>query len=212
MTSLFLGIIFSKDDYWTENRCTSHRLLKEFGFGKQSTLESLLLEELKEFVEEIKFSAINGNATVEVTNQFDGIFLNVMWSMLTGERFPHGHPHLLKLHQLTLDFTSSQQLGGGAAGLFPSLIDYLPGWTGFTKYQESCVAFRTFLKVRRFVIKIYLELDLTQTPKFLVSVSSFNTKRICLQCPCRCRPAMSDIPDTRKTMSLSKCHAQFYLE
>ena len=71
-----------------------------------------------------------------------------MWSMLTGKRFPRGHPQLQKLIQLTDDFVSSQQLGGGISGLFPTLIEYFPGWTGFTKYHESCIAFQMFFKVR----------------------------------------------------------------
>ena len=74
MTSLFLGILFSKDEYWVENRRTSHKLLRDFGFGKQSTLEALLIEELKELTEEIKSNAINGKVTIEVKEQFHEIF------------------------------------------------------------------------------------------------------------------------------------------
>ena len=126
MRNEFLGIAFSRDDFWLENRRTSHKLLKRFGFGKTTTLESLLIEELGELIEEIKSSAVNGCALMEVTDQFNEVFLNIIWSTLTGKRFPHGHPQLHKLFQLTEDFMTSQQLGGGIAGLFPILIEYAP--------------------------------------------------------------------------------------
>ena len=156
MTNVFTGIALSKDAYWEETRKTTHKLLKQFGFGKQSTLESLLIEELKEFVEEIKSSAVSGSVTVEVTDQFNAMALNVMWSMVTGTRFPHGHPQLQKLLELTENFVSSQDYAGTSlAALFPILNDLAPTWVGFSKYHESCIAFQDFFKVGN-LVKIFV--------------------------------------------------------
>ena len=70
--------------------------------------------------------------------------------MLTGTRFPHGHPQLQKLLKLSDDYLTSQQIGGsGLAVLFPILLDYAPTLTGFKKYYESAIAFQQFFGVMK---------------------------------------------------------------
>jgi hypothetical protein len=141
------GLIFSRGDFWAETRRVTHRLLKDFGYGKQSTLESLILEELQDFCSELKSQSQNQNV-VEITPQFfNTIFLNVIWSLMTGTRFKHDDPEMKRILHLGHKYAESVQVGGGIGGLFPKIIELAPGWTGFTKHHESNLQMLDFAEV-----------------------------------------------------------------
>jgi hypothetical protein len=143
------GLIFSQDNYWVETRREVHKLLREFGFGKTSKLEPLLIEELEELKNDFKSKFPDGVGVVEIDKQFHCIFLNSIWSILTGKRFQHSDPQLHEFVRATAALTSSQQIGGGIIGMFPGIVEeYVPYYlSGLTKYQKSSQEMCRFFQV-----------------------------------------------------------------
>jgi len=127
--------LFSTDDYWAETRRITHSLLKQFGFGNASTLEALIIEELKVFSEELKSKMQNGVAIVEISDQLQPVYMNSIWSLVTGVRYEHNDPELLRILELNSAYLESGQQGGGIAGLFPQVLYWFPNWSGYTKIR-----------------------------------------------------------------------------
>jgi hypothetical protein len=112
-------------------------------------MEKLVLEEMKEFTENWKtmIAKGGGSAVVRIDEQFNGVFLNIIWSLLSGKRFQHSDPQLAKLLDVTNKLATSGQIGSGIIGLFPALFEYAPRLTGFTKYHQNNVEFFKFYEV-----------------------------------------------------------------
>jgi len=125
----------------------THSLLKEFGFGKASALEQLIVEELKVFTKELKSQINYGTGVIEIKHQFQTIFMNVVWSLLMGSRFQHDDPKLQHILELNRAYTGSAQIGGGIVGLFPELLYMAPDWTGYTQHMGVSRSMRTFMEV-----------------------------------------------------------------
>lgn len=78
------GIIFGGvSARWTEQRRFALKSLKDFGFGKKS-LDSLILLEADEL-----FDSLTGceSGSVEIRTTFNAPVVNVLWRIVTGERF-----------------------------------------------------------------------------------------------------------------------------
>jgi hypothetical protein len=153
--SFVTGIGFSRGNYWVQTRRVSHRLLKEFGFGKNTTLETLVLEEMKEFADNWKSMIYEGggSAVVKIEQQFNPVFLNVIWSLLTGKRFQQDDPQLTKFIDVTNIIRGDGQVASGIFGLFPALIKLAPRLTGFTEHHENNAALYKFYEVRIYSIE-----------------------------------------------------------
>jgi hypothetical protein len=117
-------------------------------------MEALVLEEMKEFVERWKrlIEEGGGSAVVRIERQFNAVFLNVIWSLLSGKRFRQNDPQLLKYIDVTNKLGESGQIASGILGLFPALIKYAPKLTGFTELHANNVAFYKFYEVRSYCI------------------------------------------------------------
>jgi len=125
--------------------------LKEFGFGKASALEPLIAEELKVFTTELKSQIKNGTGVIEIDHQFQTVFMNVVWSLLTGSRFQHDDPKLHRILKLNRAYAQSAKFGGGLVGLFPELLYMAPDWTGYTQQMGISRALREYMEVIHFI-------------------------------------------------------------
>jgi len=146
------GLLFSQDEYWAETRRITHSLLKQFGFGKASTLETLIIEELKVFSDELKSQLQNGEAVIEISNQFQTVFMNSIWSLATGTRFEHDDPELHRLLELNRQYAECAQIGGGIAGLFPEVLYRFPNWSGYNKLKGIQSEMQKFMEVYGLIV------------------------------------------------------------
>jgi hypothetical protein len=118
-------------------------------------METLVLAEMKEFTENwtTMIAKSGGSAVVRIDEQFNGVFLNIIWSLLSGKRFQHSDPQLTKLLEVTNKLANSAQIGSGIIGLFPALFKYAPRLTGFTEFHQNNVEYFRFYEVK---LKLYL--------------------------------------------------------
>jgi len=141
------GLFWSGGDYWTETRRATYNLLKEFGLGKASVLEPRILEELKVTINQFKSQLQNGVGVIEIDHQFEAVYMNIVWSLMTGTRFEHDDPKFKRLLRLNRSYEECGQIGGGIGGLFPKLLYMAPNWTGYTKLQAMSIALREYAEV-----------------------------------------------------------------
>jgi hypothetical protein len=112
-------------------------------------MEKLVLEEMQEFVGswERLIEEGGGSAVVRIERQFNAVFLNIIWSLLSGKRFQQNDPQLQKYIDGTKKLGASAQLASGIVGLFPALMKYAPTLTGFTEIHANNIALYKFYEV-----------------------------------------------------------------
>ncbi len=152
------GVIGSNGKYWKEQRRFLLRNLRDFGFGKSSMEESLLLEvqKLTKFLSAKVDQPLDLNRTTNIS------IVNALWGILVGERLELTDP---KLHQLLTSFDNLLRGGGGSstiANLLPhpsmALWPGLKKLTGFDKSEE------VFLQLSNFVYPYIEEHSKTLDP------------------------------------------------
>jgi len=75
------------------------KTLRDFGFGKQKSMESVLSEEISTLFRTLDESALTGN-DLSMRQFFTLTVLNILWSMVAGTRFAHDDSRLKGLIQL----------------------------------------------------------------------------------------------------------------
>jgi len=84
------GIVFTDGQNWSDQRRFALRHLRDFGFGKKSA-EVIILEEARELVGRLKTDIGKPFTT---RNVFNPAVINVLWTIVTGERFKQDDPQL----------------------------------------------------------------------------------------------------------------------
>ena len=87
---------FNDGDAWQEQRRFTLRHLRDFGFGKTSS-ENSIQEEINDLMKEIKVQAQISNGLVDFRGMFNLSLLNVIWTVVSGERFKLHDAKLKKL-------------------------------------------------------------------------------------------------------------------
>lgn len=153
-----LGLIFSDGTCWNETRLYTIRTLRDFGFGKTYAMEQIIKDELEEFVAVFKekVESTNQDRILNMTGVFNTFFVNVVWLLIHGERFPYRDPKFQQLLDLVHDVTKSGKFGGGLLGSYPFLQKYAPVWSGFTQYHEANVAIVRYFEVINIIFNIFL--------------------------------------------------------
>ena len=90
---MHIGFIVKEGETWKELRRFSIRQLKDLGLGSKS-LESAMEEEVRELMGQLR-------SKVGVAFSTHGFFnipvVNVLWEIISGERFNHDDPNANKL-------------------------------------------------------------------------------------------------------------------
>jgi methyl farnesoate epoxidase/farnesoate epoxidase len=126
-----LGVLMISGDVWKEMRRFSIRTLRDFGFGKQKSMESSIQEELGVLTECLLQEMAAGDGIVKMKQFFTVFVLNNLWSMITGVRFSHEDAKLRDLLVLIDKEIKSNAIGsvGGPMYLysaFPILGKIMP--------------------------------------------------------------------------------------
>jgi len=119
---LYAGIIFIDGDVWKEMRRFTIRTLRDFGFGKQKSMESTLVEEVTELTERLD-KKLEGreNEPVCMRQFFTISILNILWSMIAGFRFDHDDEKLKELLYLSDCTSKVNPVGSNLVQAFPFL-------------------------------------------------------------------------------------------
>lgn len=94
-----LGIVNTEGQDWEELRRFTLRQLRDFGFGRNTMEESIMLEvtELIEWLKEVE------NKPVEnVKEKLTFAVINSVWSICTGERYKHNDAAILEMTERAL--------------------------------------------------------------------------------------------------------------
>ncbi|XP_015113890.1 probable cytochrome P450 304a1 [Diachasma alloeum] len=149
-----LGIFFNDGEEWQEQRRFALRNMRDFGFGRRhGGLESQFEEELRILVDTIKNGTINESEKGVVNGDlvyFPNILYpscaNVIWAVLTGERFDREHHD--ELRELCM-YASMFQKGGetsvGAVAMTPWL-SHFRNLFGFRDWVEGHQGMIRFIK------------------------------------------------------------------
>ena len=129
-------------DVWKEMRRFSIRTLRDFGFGKQKSMEGTIQEELQELTESLLKKIESGEGVIKMKQFFTISVLNILWSMMAGVRFSHDDAKLRELLVLIDKEVKSNAIGsvGGAMYLysaFPFLAHILPRFSNQEKERRE---------------------------------------------------------------------------
>ena len=76
-----LGLVFASGHNWSSNRRFALRVLKDFGFGR-STLEDTIVIEVEHFINSLKKY---GNKPCKIDSDINVVILNVVWTVVAGK-------------------------------------------------------------------------------------------------------------------------------
>lgn len=143
-----LGIIFPSGQGWKEMRRFSMRTLRDFGYGKQTSMEFGLSEEVNLLVE--KIGAYVGNKEgLPVKHLFTMPVLNILWSMVSNVRTREDDEKLKKLIILVDNLAKANPIGGNIQAIFPFLKYIAPEMTGYNAMKKCHRELQQYFKVKQ---------------------------------------------------------------
>jgi methyl farnesoate epoxidase/farnesoate epoxidase len=144
-----LGMIFLQEEPWKEQRRFSIRHLRDFGFGKQARMESIIHEELNELMSRVRQQMADGQQCVLHMHTFFNLsVLNVLWTLMAGVRYSHDDETLQTLIQKTESLFKSQKVIKLSLAIFPFLRKLFPGFTGETEQIAIYHSLQDFFRVQ----------------------------------------------------------------
>jgi methyl farnesoate epoxidase/farnesoate epoxidase len=131
------GILWGRDEAHKEMRRFSIRTLRDFGFGKQTSQEAVIEDEVMELFSRLN-SRLESEGNIICMQQFFNIsVLNILWSMMAGVRFSHDDPEFKALVNM---INQTMKLLGGNGNIFmafPFLRHILPKLTGYGQVRTE---------------------------------------------------------------------------
>jgi len=89
-----IGVGNTEGTHWDELRQFTLRQLRDFGFGKNTMQDSIMLE-VNEFIELLALT--KGEPVRNVKNRLVVAVVNSLWFIATGTRHPQNDPELVAL-------------------------------------------------------------------------------------------------------------------
>ncbi|XP_021956868.1 methyl farnesoate epoxidase [Folsomia candida] len=137
------GIINTQGDHWEELRRFTLRQLRDFGFGK-GTMEDSIMLEVRDLIESLKE---HGEKPVDnIKQRLMLAVVNALWAICTGIRHKQDDKELLGMTEKA-NKTFEGILEGGSVILFlPWLIDIFPKLSGYDKVKKSLLEFADYMR------------------------------------------------------------------
>lgn len=141
-----LGIVFTDGKLWEDQRKFSFKTLKALGLGRLSMIEHIE-REIKELVKSLQRSEKN---VVEIqsenSNVFDVSVVNVMWTILRGERFDLNDKKLQRLMEMVHRSFKVIDMSGGVLGQMPWIRFIAPYRSGYQTLIDTMTPLWKFLE------------------------------------------------------------------
>ena len=119
------GLASASGEKWRVQRKFTHTQLKRFGFGRPQ-MEAFVQDEVKDLISVLKEKCSNGRSSaVEIGFDINVAVVNVIWSLITGERKSHDDP---RIRDFLIAVNKSVELATTSSILlfFPFLIKIFP--------------------------------------------------------------------------------------
>lgn len=107
-------------------------------------MEQKIIEESKELIENLKK---NCSKPIFMHQAFDVSVLNVLWTMMAGERFALDDARLIKLLKIIHDAFRLIDMSGGLLNQMPFLRYIIPDACGYTQIVDILTRMWEFLEV-----------------------------------------------------------------
>lgn len=140
-----LGVVFTDGELWEDQRRFSMKTLKLLGMGKFSMVEHVE-HEAAELVESMRKRCEHQKA-IFMHDAFDISVLNVMWTLLGGERFELDDERLISLMKTIHKSFRIIDMSGGILNQFPSIRHIMPDKCGYRPLVQTMEPLWNFLKV-----------------------------------------------------------------
>ncbi|XP_021957315.1 methyl farnesoate epoxidase [Folsomia candida] len=128
------GIISTEGEHWEELRRFTLRQLRDFGFGK-GTMEDSIMLEVRDLIDSLKE---HGEKPVEnIKERLMLAVVNALWAICTGIRHKQNDQELLDMSNKANNAFEGILDGGGAVVFMPWLVRIFPGWTGYDKIKRA---------------------------------------------------------------------------
>lgn len=142
------GILFASGKIWKDLRRFTLRNLRDFGFSKTNVMENAQQEELNYFREHLSKKLKNRNeGVVSIYGFFNLPALNIVWSLIMGERFPYDDSKLKHYIRLNNEFFLSNSFVSSWSLLFPFLTTWFPEKSGRTAVLRTVAGLQDFIRV-----------------------------------------------------------------
>jgi hypothetical protein len=140
-------LIWGSGETWKEIRRFTARGLKEFGFGRKMALESQIQAEISALILHLsKKASLNDGILAIDSHDFSASSINILWSLVAGERFALDDPHIkrgLQLSDMQIEMISFDV----AYNIFPALKDWFPSMSNHQRHLDMHNQVRQFMTV-----------------------------------------------------------------
>lgn len=142
-----LGIIFSVGDGWREMRRFSTRTLRDFGFGKQNAMQTLMEDEANHLLSKMEEVANSPGKIINFKHLFTMSVLNILWGMISSVRTAEDDEKLKRLLIIVDTLTKENPMGGSVLDLFPKLRHVFPNMTGMAARRKLVREIQEYFEV-----------------------------------------------------------------
>jgi len=124
------------------------KTLKDFGYGKTKSMESVLDDEVKGLLGKLEALRVDHKGQVPMKGLFNMPVLNVLWSMVCETRSAEDDKKLQELFELVDKLSRATPIAGGILIPFPYLRFFFPKLTGNTYVRECNYKLQEYFRVQ----------------------------------------------------------------
>lgn len=146
---LSTGIIFSWGEVWKEMRRFSMRTLRDFGFGRIQSMESVIDDEITLVLSSLE-NVTSSKKEMSMRQFFTVSILNILWSMVAGFRFSHEDVKLKKLINLIDETSKNNPAKAGIVQAFPFLFRFVKNSHRANRRRIFIEEMQNFFRVYRY--------------------------------------------------------------
>lgn len=141
------GIVFTDGEFWEQQRRFSVKALRSLGLGMTGMVQHVEREAC-ELAKSLIYRSDNGEeiSIQNGINLFDISVINVLWTIVRGERYELNDPRLKNLMEAIHKSFRIIDMSGGAISQFPWLRHIAPVKTGYRPLLETLEPMWAFLR------------------------------------------------------------------
>ncbi|CAL8117112.1 unnamed protein product [Orchesella dallaii] len=143
-----VGLVWSNREVWQTLRRFTIRTLRDFGFGKTSSMDVVINEEISKFLAHFKkiLARSETNTFIMTKELFEMTTTNVLWRLVTGISYDLDDSRMENVIRLSNEFLLSATNGGDISITFPFLRDWFPEWTERNRQTKCSTDLRDFVQ------------------------------------------------------------------